>query len=660
MFLRIAGAILGLAVLGVLVGFWYYIFGRRPHVAYTQSIPAAANAAFTVADQGRVALLTKDKVTLIDVADGTEKWTVTIPKPAPIKASLPVQSTQAPQPVVATSAASPVKPQAESGGRKSRHSDHTSAASLAVAHAAPTAVPAGPDADRAIAEGRLKREFARLTTWSQKLNEKRANLKTKLQIDTFNEEAALYHAALASARAESARLNAGAAPLVAQVAQSEGDWAENFNADADYGMGRFFGSGSQVIAIEDRVWVLLDGQAIGFQMADGKLVKQVALPRGTPRVFLGEHAFFVETDGINRTVTRIQSRDGASTSVTAPRHAAPFSSDDNPEASQTEFSASADSLLRMDVTLVTKKLTKREAIKGNREQAWEEWDKKSSSGFGNDALEMAKLAANDLNANTTGGTEIVDESTYSVSLTHPLDQESVAWTSNVAGTPRLFSSKTLDFIAAGSHLYAFDRLGKKIWEATLGESIVLSRNVLDPTKPPCLDIAGAVCVYDRAFLTAFERGTGKVLWRLPSVGITKVQADASDMLYVCTANGSRDSLRYSQDARFAAEGELSILKVDPAKGNVLWSAPKYEDCFVSGNGIYATRFAKNSQDAVNGVFDHSKTPECRFLLSKLSARTGTEQWQLLRFKRPVQIDAHGREVNVLFPDQFEAVKSLAL
>ncbi len=208
----------------------------------------------------------------------------------------------------------------------------------------------------------------------------------------------------------------------------------------------------------------------------------------------------------------------------------------------------------------------------NRDQSWDEWDKKASTGFGNDAFEMAKLVANDINANTTGAAEMIDESTYSVSMP-------IRWTKDRRRTLNVAGLRDFWFKDAGFYRRRFAPVrlrfasGRKSGKQILGESIVRSRNVVDLTKLPCIEIAEVqVCV--TAFLTAFERGTGKVLWRLPSVGITKVQADASDMLYVCTANGSRDSLRYSQDARFAAEGELSILKVDPATGKCFHGQPK--------------------------------------------------------------------------------------
>ena len=51
---------------------------------------------------------------------------------------------------------------------------------------------------------RTERRFAKLNEWSARLNAKKATLRTPLQIEAFNEEAAKYHAELAEARAEAA------------------------------------------------------------------------------------------------------------------------------------------------------------------------------------------------------------------------------------------------------------------------------------------------------------------------------------------------------------------------------------------------------------------------------------------------------------------------
>lgn len=61
---------------------------------------------------------------------------------------------------------------------------------------------------------RAERRFAKLRAWSAKLNEKRATLKSELQIGAFNEEAKKYHAELNEARLEAAEAQMATAPKV--------------------------------------------------------------------------------------------------------------------------------------------------------------------------------------------------------------------------------------------------------------------------------------------------------------------------------------------------------------------------------------------------------------------------------------------------------------
>lgn len=103
---------------------------------------------------------------------------------------------------------------------------------------------------------------------------------------------------------------------------------------------------------------------------------------------------------------------------------------------------------------------------------------------------------------------------------------------------------------------------------------------------PCLEDDERLYFFDKGFLTALDRSSGKTLWRLPSFGSQKVQLDDS-VLYVNSANGSAESLQYSQQADLTSVPML--LKVEAASGKVLWKKEKYEDCFVSQGSIYAVR-----------------------------------------------------------------------
>jgi outer membrane protein assembly factor BamB len=118
------------------------------------------------------------------------------------------------------------------------------------------------------------------------------------------------------------------------------------------------------------------------------------------------------------------------------------------------------------------------------------------------------------------------------------------------------------------------------------------------------------------------------------------------VLYVSSANESAETLKYSQQA--VRGGEPLTYKIDVKTGQIVWKAEKFDDCFVSGGSVYATRETRNAIDAVNGVFEGSKAIKSRFKLYKLSARDGRPQWEWFQTRRPLRIDADRRKVSLLF------------
>lgn len=236
----------------------------------------------------------------------------------------------------------------------------------------------------------------------------------------------------------------------------------------------------------------------------------------------------------------------------------------------------------------------------------------------------------------------------------------------VQGRPEIFSTATLDLIVAGQTLVAFDRALHKAWESKLAHPLAFAETHDDAATAaaprtatrahPCLEEAGRLYLFDKGFLSTFESATGKALWRLPSIGIQKAQLDGRGTLYLSSANGSAEALKYA-----ALDNAVpQLLKVEAATGKIRWKLDKYQDCFVSGGDLYATRETRNAQDAVNQVFDRSKAPQCRFKLYKLSARDGEPQWEWFQTRRPLRIECEGKKVSLLFADELQVLKSIAL
>ena len=644
--IKIVSAIVVLLVGG---GVWYFTLGRKPTIALSVPITDKTSAASLHAvGAGDVLLVSGGKATLYAVSGGAAKWSVAFTTPAP-SAAPAVPAAPAPAKAAAAVAAAP----------SPAPSDDPPLRKL-------TVLSTGEKADQLLAK-RSEKRFAKLRDWSAKLNAKKATLKTPLQIDAFNEAAKKYHAELAEARAEAAAQKPAAPAARGGVAASD-DAGEPAFA---HGFARFdsFDEKTDVIADGGALLLLHGARARLLDRASGAVKKEIPLPGNFSRVLRGAgcvYAVGASPDGA-RQVTRIGTADGAAQTImiAGPRGEGRFRIKEAGQPAEpmtqplrTELSAGGGALLRADLRLVEKKIAERTlATAANPSDALEEADKKAATGWGSDAALYAKALAKDSAREDTGGRERTDESTYEVILTRPLDAGIPEVRATVHGHADIFSTRTLDLVAAGRTLLAFDHNNKKLWETTLANPIADPGSVRDDedddatatTAQPCVEDGGRVYFFDSAFLTAFDLTTGQPAWRVPAGGIHKLQLDGRGALYVSTGSGG-----------FDPNGALPLtMKVDAKSGKILWKVEKYQDCIVSGGEVYATRETRNSEDMVNAVFDKSKAIECRWKIYKLSAGKGEVQWEWFQMRRPHGIEADGRKVALLFADELQIIRSLA-
>ena len=323
------------------------------------------------------------------------------------------------------------------------------------------------------------------------------------------------------------------------------------------------------------------------------------------------------------------------------------------QSSRAEFSANGSALLELEVRLVEKKIVERQLVAADAPSSLELADKQTKGGVGNDAAIFAKALAEDTAREQTGGKDYADESTYEITLSRPFETGIAPVHAQVRGHVDVFSTKTLDLVATPHALLAFDHTNKKLWEAKLACAVAARRSSDEDDKgPPCVEDGARLYFFDRQFLSAFDLATGQPVWRLPNAGIRKVLLDGADTLYVCSANGDEDAPGYA--------GESILLKVDARQGKTLWKQEGYGDCLVTDGQLYVTKETRNAEDMVNSVFDPSKAIQCRWKLYKLNKRTGEAQWEWFQTRRGRTVAGHGRTVGLLFGDELQVLKSIAL
>jgi hypothetical protein len=608
----------GLLLLLLAGGVWYYTLGRKPHLLI--SAPIKAHETTTILrtiGPNEVLLLVGSKATLYDLSTQKERWS------ADLNAS-----------ATATSAAATPAPKA-------------------LAKIAATPPPAAPEKPDPLLAARVKKHFAKLEKWAGELNEKRGKLKTPLQIEAFNVEAAKYHAELVAARTEAGTVATPTRPASHEPADDGDDWR-----------GGYLPSRVEIATLTGSVWIAQGRRVTGLDRADGHLLKSVTLPGNVSALECGaDELFALAAVGQSRElqVTRIIPGNATAQNFTVtippePREEMPH--EGAPRAPTTPehrilFSAHRSSLLQLDVRLIEKKLTERQTMTGEAGSDLAAADKKTTGGFGNDALIMAQALSRENERDATGGKEIIDESTYEVALQRPFLPALPAATARVHGHAEVFSTPSLDLITAGKELVAFDHSNKKLWQAQLAQPIApvghsaWSDDDESSASHPCLEAGDRLYFFDTAYLTAFARQTGQPAWRLPLKGIHKIQLDDTDHLYVSSQPGG-----FNEPAQ--------LLRVEAQTGRVVWKVEKYDDCFISGKDLYVTRETRNAEDAVNAVFDRSKAPQCRWKLYKLSTRNGEPQWEWFQTRRPARVEADHKRVALLFADEMQIVTSIAL
>jgi hypothetical protein len=280
----------------------------------------------------------------------------------------------------------------------------------------------------------------------------------------------------------------------------------------------------------------------------------------------------------------------------------------------TPFAASGLGVIEFQTRLLEQKTVTRQAMKAKGKSVLD------GNATASQGLELAQEMMNDAQRERTGGVETEDVSRYQVTLHRLFSGEVPDWTGEVTGPPHVYALKTLDVLVAGQTAIAFDRNNKKLWEGKL--SYPMNPMNYPGTHPPVLETKDAVYVADPGVLTCFERATGSARWRLNSVGISSVQTDERGKIYLVTTTAGPDKIKFSQQHDIHEKIHPVIMKVDPATGKVLWRLESVGDnCVFSGKFLYST-WTTQTQSALK----LEEGPDLHYNLDLLSPANGGIIW----------------------------------
>jgi len=326
-----------------------------------------------------------------------------------------------------------------------------------------------------------------------------------------------------------------------------------------------------------------------------------------------------------------------------------------------EFFASGENLVELRVRLVTPKSTTVDTMKKPGPTVVNGQLSASSN-----TKAVAEEIFNELKRNNSGGFKRVDESTYAVALRRYAGKDPNDWTGEIIGVPLFFSFKTVDVIVANKRMIAFDKQNKKLFEATLSYGLADAYLEHDThTASPAVEMDNVLYFFDQGLLTAFELPTGNVRWRLPTVGISCIQADKKGMLYINTSSAAPEDIQYSEQIKMDKVDAI-ILKVDPKDGKTLWKSVNHgQQCFFAGKYLFTTSSFIGGLGMGNALRDALGMPTSGpsyFHIYRIDPGNGEQIWDYSNNKdgAPYQIDFQNNKIALNYGDEVRIMKILQI
>ena len=686
--------------------FWYYFFGKKPKVVLTVALPSKpedfSERGMWSAGNGEVLILSNHELKLVSLSDRSVKWTVKVPAaavvdpawrtamnarfvrlqqwadalnakrlnlktPADTKAFNEEAAKYQAELAATRAAAKPSDPATKGADPKAKADDAKGKAAVAAAAAAekkPTA-PEPPiklkpliTPEMQLLQTRIDRRAKDITQLASSVATKKAAAKTEIQVNAAQEMENRLAKMAADQKEEQAKL-ANLQGALAKPAEKE----EVAAADEEEEKlePSFYSETAQPFAavIGADVW-LVDGEhMLAFDRGSGVLKNDVQLAGPTVKAWTCAGDLLVEASASPeaRQITRVNQSGPVSLYVPAAKigeylEGSGGESAARVQAARTEFFGP---LIRADIKLVQKKVAERDAIKPGSDKDLVSTINTSAGNSSEEAEALMKLIAND-GRRLAGETKLYnDESTYEVTLRRPLDATVPEWKGTVTGHVDVLSTPNYDLLVAGTKLHVFNRAGQKAWEATLGSRLPPMDS--DEKVEHWLETAERLYFADGAFLTAFESASGKVLWRVPSIGIRKLQMDQEGKLYVHTLNLPTEALTYAHDDSVPVEP--LTMKIEPEDGKIAWQMEKYHNLWVSGNDVYVIRKALNPTEIEEQVFNPAKGPTARVKLYKLNRSSGAPIWEWFQTRMPDSVQAERKTVGLLYNDELQVLHSIA-
>jgi hypothetical protein len=258
-----------------------------------------------------------------------------------------------------------------------------------------------------------------------------------------------------------------------------------------------------------------------------------------------------------------------------------------------------------------------------------------------------------------------DESRYLVTIRRPDTAE--VWSGEVVGRPSLYPLTTVNVLTANRTVMVLDKHNKKLWEHTLSYNVSSGDGGSGASSAPfglgpCVERKDTLYVIDQGVLTAFDLATGNARWRLPSVGITGLLFDDEGMVYVNTTTASPESLKYSNQIDIMRKDSYLVMKLEPKAGKVLWTANVGGlVSYVSGKFIYCVRsyHADNDEESAPYTIDAISGRESVLSIKRLNPKNGRVMWEHVQKRAPVDVRFDQNTIRLVFKREVQVLEFVA-
>jgi len=170
-------------------------------------------------------------------------------------------------------------------------------------------------------------------------------------------------------------------------------------------------------------------------------------------------------------------------------------------------------------------------------------------------------------------------------------------------------------------------------------------------------------VFDEGVLTAFDLATGNVRWRLPSVGITGLFFDNEGMIYVNATTASPDTIKYSNQIDITRNANPVVMKIDPRTGKGLWTAEVGGLVnYVSGKFIYTMHSYQADDDEASGAYtaDSIAGRESFLSIKRINPKNGHVMWEHCQKRVPLDVQFDQNTIRLVFRKEVQVLRFFAL